>query len=128
MKFSILGLCLLALASCTSDPPDPSTTTSSLLVSKDEIVLTPASPLDSATVKLSCGCGFNLAIEHFEAEFDAIKYSTNKLKDPQAITYSIVFQPSGNVPNGTYTGKLALLSTGAKGNYRDTIQVSYVKN
>lgn len=123
----ILSLILVAvLAGCTSDPVIEETP-STMMLSKKNLTLTYATPIDSATVRLSCGCGFNLVVENFTGDTSAIRYQTREVDDLTAHTMAMVFSPAENTSAGSYSAKLAFLSTGKKGNFRDTVTVHYTR-
>ena len=126
MKYLLSLFFLGVLSGCTTDTTEPKPS-STMILSKESIALTAASPIDSATVKLSCGCGFNLVVESYTGDTSVIRYVTRTVDDPTAKTMAMVFTPADNAPAGSYSAKLAFLNTGDKGNFRDTIAVSYTK-
>ena len=123
MKYLLSLLIIGVLSGCTNDTTEqkPSST---MILSKESIVLTAATPIDSATVKLSCGCGFSLVVESYAGDTSMIRYVTRTVDDPTAKTMAMVFSPADNAPAGSYSAKLAFLNTGDKGNFRDTVTVS----
>lgn len=127
-KYSLLfTLCLLPLfvAACqeTTDPVE----TSTLLVSKKQINLNTATHMDSSMVALSCGCRFTLSVEKFLGDTNAIHIAQ---RDASNGSHRVAVDVTGDTlaAMGNYTARVAILSTGSKGTFRDTIDVSYIRN
>ena len=127
MKYLLIFALTVGLVACTTDSPSEEKPASTLILSTDQINLSEASPIDSAIVKLSCGCGFSLVVESFSGDTSVIGYETREVEDLTAKTMAIVFRPNSGASAGNYSAKLAFLSTGSKGKFRDTIRVSYAK-
>lgn len=126
MKYLLSLLFIGLLSGCANDTTEekPSST---MILSKESIALTQTTPIDSATVRLSCGCGFNLIVESYTGDTTVIRYETRAVDDLTAKTMAMVFRPIENAAVGSYSAKLAFLNTGEKGSFRDTISVTYTK-
>ena len=105
--------------------PAPNNQKSSLIVTNSTMMLTPAKLEESSTIELSCGCPFELRVENFSGATNAIKYEQFDAKTAQTHKVGLRFKAQPNAPKGTHTAKLAFLNTGSKGDYRDTIVVTY---
>lgn len=105
--------------------PAPNNQKSSLIVTNSTMMLSPAKLEESSIVELSCGCPFELRVENFSGATNAIKYEQFDAKTAQTHKVGLRFKAQPNAPKGTHTAKLAFLNTGSKGDYRDTIVVTY---
>jgi hypothetical protein len=105
--------------------PTPNSQKSSLIVTNATMTLTPAKMEESSTIELSCGCPFELRVENFSGATNAIKYEQFDAKTAQTHKVGLRFKAQPNALKGTHTAKLAFLNTGSKGDYRDTIVVTY---
>jgi hypothetical protein len=125
-KYALLLLPFL-LAACmeANDPVEVNYTT--MVVSKEKISLGAMMHADSAIVALACGCRFTLSVEDFSGDTNVIRYAQ---RDATNGAYRVAIDVSGDTlaTVGNYTAKIALLSTGSKGTYRDTIYVEYARN
>lgn len=111
----------------TTTPPAPAATNQSsrLLVSKENITLTSNMKQDSSVVELSCGCKFDLVVEGFTGDTNAIKFATYDAATTSTHKAGIRFMANPKATKGAHSAKLAFLNTGGKGDYRDTITVNY---
>jgi hypothetical protein len=124
-RYALLVLPFL-LASCveTNDPVLPTT---HMNVTKHQILLSPAMPMDSALVALECGCRFTLSVEKFAGDTSVIHYSQRDASNG-ASRVAVDVTADTLAAIGSYSARLAILSTGAKGTFRDTIYVEYTRN
>jgi hypothetical protein len=123
-KYSLL-LLLFILASCqeSTEPVEQST----LEVSKSVINLNVMTPKDSSYVELSCGCRFTLSVEKFIGDTNVIHFSQRDASTGRhRVALDIWADTLAN--EGNYAASLAILSTGGKGTFRDTIHVAYARN
>lgn len=99
---------------------------STLQVSAENLALTMTTPVDSSLVRLSCGCMFTLIVEGYTGDTSVIGFDDYDASDG-VHRVGLTFTADTGVPAGTYTTALAFLSTGGKGDFRDTIHVTYTK-
>jgi hypothetical protein len=105
--------------------PPIETQKSSLIVTNSLYTITPAKRVDSSIVELECGCHFDFIVENYMGDTNDVKYKQFDAKTAQSHRVGIEFTGSPKAPKGTHEVKLAFLSTGSKGDYRDTITVMY---
>jgi hypothetical protein len=98
---------------------------SSLIVTNSLYTLNQAHPVDSSFVELSCGCHFDFIVESYTGDTNAIKYKQFDAKTAQTYKVGLRFTGDPKAPKGPHQVKLGFLSTGSKGDYRDTITVKY---
>jgi hypothetical protein len=126
MKRYALLLLSFLLAACIEATGPVETNYTTLLVTKDTITLNDAMNMDSSIVALACGCRFTMSVEKFMGDTSAIHYTQRDASNgAYRVAVDVIADPS--VAVGKYSARLAILSTGAKGTYRDTIEVLYTK-
>jgi hypothetical protein len=127
-KYALLLLpCLLVACQETIEVADGPVNTSKLLISKDAMTLTQAMHADTSYVYLECGCHFNFSVESFKGDTSVIHY-TSRDASTGTTRRAVDVTADTDAPAGTYSASIAVLSTGGKGTYRDTITVSYTRN
>jgi hypothetical protein len=115
----------IALSSCQESNTEPIDTTT-FSMTKDKILLTPSMPMDSSIMFLSCGCKYTLSIESFTGDTNVIHYT---MRDATNGAYRVALDAMAdtNAEPGSYVAKIAVLSWGKKGTYRDTLSVEYTR-
>ena len=126
-KYALLLLPFLLIACQEATEPAQPVNTSKLNVSKEMIMLSKDMPMDTSFVYLECGCFFNFSVESFAGDTDVIHYTSRDASDGSH-RRAVDVAADTDAPAGTYTASIAVLSYGGKGTYRDTINVSYVRN
>lgn len=125
LLFLFLGFALISCDKETVNQPPAS----SMILSKDQVALSSSNLVDSATVKLACGCDFQVAIDKYEGDTNVIKFSRNDIGDIFGNATSFVFQPDVNATPGDYQVKVAfrIWEPDETGLYGDEINVTYFK-
>lgn len=109
----------------TTDPPIKPAST--LIVSAESLALTKAAPVDSSIVRLSCGCNFTLVVEGYTGDTSVISFDDHDASTLEYTGRGLTFTADTTSAAGTYSAALAFLSTGSKGDFRDTIHVTYTR-
>jgi WD40 repeat protein len=130
MNRHTLSLFLLALAlslsSCQESNTEP-VDTITFNMSKNKIMLTRSMPMDSSILFLSCGCKYTLSIESFTGDTSVIHYTERDARN-NAYRVALDVTADTNAVPGNYAARIAVLSWGYKGEYRDTLSVEYTRN
>jgi hypothetical protein len=71
----LLFACALFIVSCKSTPDAATTDGSTLVIPKDTVTLSKTDSVQTLDLKLSCGCGFQLAVTSLTGDTNVIKYS-----------------------------------------------------
>jgi hypothetical protein len=123
--FAFLLAFTFALSACQESNTEPVDTTT-FSMTKNKIMLTRTMPMDSTIMFLTCGCYFTVSVESFSGDTSVIHYTK---RDATNGAYRIAFDVMAdtNVGGGNYTAKIAVMSSGKKGTYRDTLSVEYAK-
>jgi hypothetical protein len=126
-KFATLLLLAFAVSSCVKEVEPEQAEQSTLIVSKDTIALTNGHVTDSSIVQLSCGCNFELTIEHLSGDTNVIDISQTNVSNG-AHRIALAFTADTLAAAGTYAADVAFLSHSVtKGTFRDTIHVTYTR-
>ncbi|HET6512958.1 MAG TPA: hypothetical protein VFH43_12240 [Candidatus Kapabacteria bacterium] len=125
-KYATLFLLAGLLSACMSDTTEPAPEASTFHLSKERMQLNAGNPADSSHAFLSCGCRFTLNVESFTGDTNVIHYSQ---RDASTTATRVGIYANGdlNAEPGNYAARLAVLSTGSKGTFRDTIYIEYTR-
>lgn len=121
--FLVLGF---ALSACQESNTEPVPNTTSFNMTKERIMLGQMTHMDSSLMFLSCGCRFTLSVEGFAGDTNVIHY---RQRDASNGAYRVALDITAdtNAAPGAYAARIAVLSFGSKGSYRDTVLVEYTK-
>lgn len=127
-KYALLLLPFFLAACQESTEPADVPNTSKLMVTNDAMHLDRTMHGDSSMVRLECGCHFTFSVEKFSGDTNVIHYTKRDATTPSAYQVALDVHADTLAAVGTYNASIAVLSTGAKGTYRDTISVTYIRN
>jgi len=101
MKQIYIFLCAFAitLSSCGTSTEDKTTDGSTLDVPAGTVILSKSDSVKTVDLKLSCGCGFTLAVASITGDTNTIKFIPLEKMDESLSKHSIQFFYSPSSPN-----------------------------